>query len=251
MWSWPRAAHCREFVDEFVSKGLFASLPDKMALPVPGLMLPFCAHESVGHVGVDGVVEEEGLLLDETNLRAPPLDIDIVELVASGGDASTKLDWRAGFLGFSHAVVVILFLGGFFVFLPLLLVFFWFDGFGNSMLILEIIPPLNQADYGAFAGARRADNGRDLARLDPEVQVIQNLDVRPAGVSKGHVLQNDVARSRYFRRPEVPLIGLGRIDNCEELAGGYGGFADGQQWGRDALEREDYHHDGEQNTVFQ
>jgi len=82
----PGIAYLGQPSDELVGEGLLARCLDERGPDVVVGRLPLGADETVLDVLGDGVVEQEGLLLDEADLRPPPLDVDILELCHSAGD---------------------------------------------------------------------------------------------------------------------------------------------------------------------
>lgn len=71
-----------------------ACLLDQLSLPRFGLVFPLCSDEAVCNVAENSVVEEEGLLLDQADLRPPPFEIEIFQVVATNRDGSGQLGFR-------------------------------------------------------------------------------------------------------------------------------------------------------------
>ena len=70
--------------DEVVCERLFTSLLYKLLLRLQGLILPSRTDQAKLDIVVDGVVEEERLLLNQADLSSPPLEVDIFEVPARG-----------------------------------------------------------------------------------------------------------------------------------------------------------------------
>lgn len=81
-------------IDKPVSKRLPTGRGDELALLRLAFVLEIGPHKAVRHVVENGVVEQEGILLHEADLRPPPREIDVVQLAAAGRDAATELDRR-------------------------------------------------------------------------------------------------------------------------------------------------------------
>lgn len=75
--------YIRQPRNELVSVGLFAGLLDEFPLPLFWGILPLGPDQSVGNVLKDRVVEQKWFLLDEADLGSPPLEIKLMEILAS------------------------------------------------------------------------------------------------------------------------------------------------------------------------
>lgn len=71
-----------------------ACLLNQLSLSRFGLVFPLGSDEAVCDVAEDGVVEEEGLLLDQADLRPPPFEVQIFQVVAANRDGSGQLGLR-------------------------------------------------------------------------------------------------------------------------------------------------------------
>ncbi len=80
--------YIRQTTDELVRKRLNACLFDKFLLCFERSVLPLSTDETELDIGIDGVVEETGLLLYEPDLSPPPLQVNVSEGPATDSDGT-------------------------------------------------------------------------------------------------------------------------------------------------------------------
>lgn len=173
-------------------------------------MLPLCADQPVRDVVEDGIVEQDRLLLHQPDLRAPPLQIQILDIVLPDQDS------------------------------PLV---------GMLRIGIQLIPALQQTHDRALTGARGTNQGRRLVFLEPGVQALEHLRVGSRWVGEMHILEDKVDLRGDFRATESACIRLVAVDHLEEGARSAGGLGDGHERGGDATQHADGHHDREEHPV--
>ena len=92
--------------DEIMRICFFARSLYKRLLPAIFDVLPFSPDQTQFDVSKDGVIEEEWLLLDDANLRAPPLEVDLSDVgVPNLNCASTCIGSNIGLLFFTFVIL--------------------------------------------------------------------------------------------------------------------------------------------------
>lgn len=81
-------AYIRQAIDKLMGIGLLACLLNELSLPSLGHVFPFCTDEAVRDITEDGIVEEKRLLLHQTYLRAPPGEVEILDVHAANRDGT-------------------------------------------------------------------------------------------------------------------------------------------------------------------
>ncbi|TKW51306.1 hypothetical protein CTA1_2384 [Colletotrichum tanaceti] len=193
------------------------------------LVLPLGPDEAVLHVLVDGRVEEGVVLLDQADLATPPLWVDLAQEAAADADETVPEEKDLGRVTTptttTHKLV-------------------------GLHVAVELVPPLEDADDGALAGARGPDDGRDLAGRERDEEVVEDLDVRALRVDEVDGLEDDVLGRRDLGAPERAVRLLRRVDDGVEDGVGVGRLRRGLQGRRDLAQRRGHHHDAQEDAVF-
>ena len=155
-------------------------------------------------------------MLNESNLRPPPLKINLINIVAACFHSSAQFDGRARFLGdiFSGDIVIFIFIFLLLLLLPTLLLL----GLGNDILVPQGIPSFNESNDGALTRAGRTNDCCDFPSFNPQVEIVQNLDVWSAGIGKGDLVEHNVVGRGHIGFFEMTLVGQGCVNDREELA---------------------------------
>ena len=82
------SAYFRQLGDEFIRKSLLAGSSHQLHLLLARVMLPLRSYQAILDILEYRVVEEEWFLLNKSDLRPPPLEVNLMQIFPANGDCA-------------------------------------------------------------------------------------------------------------------------------------------------------------------